>query len=233
MSYPITAPVRFENVTGATLDFNSNVTNNTNSIINFVTVTGGDTLYRAPGATNSLTSLPIGAESFALRSIGGVPEWGIVSSTGAVTHQTLNAIKNNVAQGGIGATPIAITGWGVTTSPAYNNFGSAFNITTGVFTVPATGTYFISANIFLIQSANNGTSRNLDITRNGTPIEYVIQPPPTSNAINYSYQIRKVTTCNSGDTLAIRASRTGGGATLTVPAYSITGATNLNIVRLS
>ena len=233
MSYPITTPVRFENVTGATVDFNSNVTNNTNSIINFVTVTGGDTLYRAPGATNSLTSLPIGAESFALRSIGGVPEWGIVSSTGAVTHQTLNAIKNNVAQGGITGTATTITGWDVTTAPAYTNFGSSFNITTGVFTVPATGTYFISANIFLRQTANNGTSRNLDITRNGTVIELVQVPPPTSTAINFSYQIRKVTTCNSGDTLAIRASRTGGGATLTVPIYSITGATNLNIVRLS
>lgn len=233
MSYPISTPVVFESATGATIDFNSDAINN--KIRNFVAISGGDMLYRATGANNDLTRLPIGTASLALRSIGGIPEWGVVSSTGAVTHQSLCAIKNGTPQTGITGTAVTITGWDITTSPAYNNLGGAFNITTGVFTVPATGTYFISANVFLSQSVNTGTSRNLDITRNGTPIELIlIQPPSTSSPSAFSYQIRKVIQCNSGDTLAVRAYRTGGASTLTVPAYAIgTAPTNLNIVRLS
>jgi hypothetical protein len=234
MTYPITTPVEFESVTGASVNFNSNVTNNTNTITNFVSLSGGDTLYRAAGVNNTLTRLPIGGESLALRSIGGIPEWGIVSSTGAVTFQSFNALKNGSAQGGITTTATTITGWDVTTAPAFNNLGSAFNITTGIFTAPATGTYYIDANIFIQQSANNGTSRNIDIAKNGTPIEMVQTPPPSSNAVNYSYQIRNVTQCNSGDTLVVRAYRVAGGSTLTIPAYAIgTAATNLSIVRLS
>lgn len=234
MSYPITTPVLFENITGATINFNSSVLNNTNSIRNFVSLSGGDTLYRAPGVNNTLTRLPIGAESLALRSIGGIPEWGVVSATGAVTFQSFNALKNGTAQGGITTTPTVITGWDLTTAPAFNNFGTAFNITTGVFTVPATGSYYIKANVFIQQSANNGTSRNVEIARNGVAIEMVQIPPASSNAVNYSYQISKVVLCNSGDTLSIRAYRVGGGATLTIPAYNIaTAATNLSIVRLS
>jgi hypothetical protein len=234
MSYPVTTPVSFENVTGASINFNSNITNNTNSITNFVSTSGGDMLYRAPGANNTLTRLPIGNESLALRSIGGIPSWGIVSSTGAVTFQSFNALKNGTAQGGITTTPTTITGWDLTTAPAYDNLNTAFNITTGVFTAPATGSYYIKANIFISQSANNGTSRNIEITKNGTPIELVQSPPPASTAVNYSYQIGKTTQCNSGDTLSVRVYRVAGSATLTIPAYAIgTAATNLSIVRLS
>jgi hypothetical protein len=231
MAYSSTTPYEFESTTGANINFNS--TSSTNGILNFVCTTAGDILFRATGLSNTLTRLGIGGANTALISSGGVPTWGTVTSTGAVTFQSLSAIKNNVAQGGIGATLTTITGWDVTSAGAFTNIGTAFNITTGVFTVPATGTYSFDATIFMTQTANNGTSRNIALVRNGTIVAYNQSPPPTSNAVGYTYKLSKLLVCNTGDTIVVQANRTAGGATLTVPAYTTTASTFLNITRLS
>lgn len=230
MAYSSTTPYEFESVTGASINFNSNSTSN--SIINFACTTAGDILYRSIGVINSLSRLGIGGTNTALISSGGVPAWGVVTSTGAVTFQSLSAIKNGSSQTGITTTLTTITGWDVSSTGAFTDIGTSFDITNGIFTVPATGTYSFQATIFVQQSSNNGTSRNVALIRNGTIVAYVQSYPPSSNTVGYSYQINKLLTCSSGDTISVQISRTGGNSTLTVPAYTTTTPTFFEVTRI-
>jgi len=150
MSYPISAPVTFEPIAGAELDFQAVV--GQNEITNFVATTAGDMLYRKTGANNYLTRLPIGNPGDVLQPVGGVPAWtsaisNLSQGVFAVTVSGSVAGIPTSQSGGGGANPgvwftlnNTYVTWNDITAPA-NDPDGCFTPATGVYAVPATGTY--------------------------------------------------------------------------------------------
>lgn len=163
MSYPITAPVLFENV-AANSPINFTATGASNKIENFVTTTQGDLLYREAGANNYLTRLPIGVPGDVLvTSPGLVPIWSNTISnlsqgifTATVTG-SVTAVPTSRTGGGdsnvwfqlYGDAPSRFVTWS-TSSPASDpdsRFSLTAGVTYGTFSVPSTGIYTLSAQI--------------------------------------------------------------------------------------
>lgn len=70
-TYPISAPVTFVNTAaGDELDFNADDGTAKNKIIDFVSTTSGDTIYRNAGTENKLNRLPIGSVGDVLTASG-------------------------------------------------------------------------------------------------------------------------------------------------------------------
>lgn len=150
-SFPISSPVEFTTTTaGDTLDFNADgpATAAKSQILDFVVTTKGDILYRADDASNLLEKLSIGTEDQVLQvSSGGIPEWDDVPSVGGASGSFLARATAQIGTVAPGSTWDTIDNAVLTWSEAApgHDAGGLFNPATGVFTVPATGIYDISA----------------------------------------------------------------------------------------
>lgn len=174
-SFPVSTPVTFSGSGGALINFNATGTSGQNKIQNFVTSAKGDLIYCISGANNTLGNLPIGISGGqALVVSNGIPTWSFPTSFGATNYYSLTAIKNGANQtiGGTVVPNVAniITGWDLTTSPAKDNFsGTPFNITSGLFTVPATGGYSFKLHVSFTQSNTANPPRILAIVSSPSP----------------------------------------------------------------
>jgi len=149
-SYPITAPVKFENVNaGDVLDFTANgpTIGTGNRVSNFVVTSSGDMIYRASGGSNYLERLPIGTNGQVLTVSSNLPSWQ--AATIGNINRTFNA--SATVTGGTkidpGTTWVTLTNSIVTwddSTNGNNDSGNMFNTTTGVFTVPEAGIYELS-----------------------------------------------------------------------------------------
>jgi hypothetical protein len=234
MSFPITAPVYYEvGISGAPIDFNA--TGGTSNIIkNFVTTSRGDMIICLTGSsTNQLERLAIGTEGYFLRVVGGIPSWA--------NFDSLTAVKTATQAKPATALPVAsaiITGaWTLTTnaggSQANDSFNPSgpFNTTSGIFTVPATGTYHIIAEIQAIQSVNGGQGRRIAIVQSpspgpGTIVASNIYTPASSTTIANTYSVSSTLNFNSGDTFAIEL------ASATVATLTVQLGSRLSVIRL-
>lgn len=164
MAFTGSAPLIFANTNGGSdfIDFQADgpATNLKNKIKDFVTVTAGDTLYRATGPNNYLERLPIGPAGTVYTSDGTKPIWSTGSISGsavftayvATNTSTIPTSRAGGANPGVwfplaGVTPrVAWT----TTSPGTDPDG-VFSLTPGAtygsFVTPASGIYSFSATI--------------------------------------------------------------------------------------
>lgn len=154
MSYPINAPVDFVNTNnGDTINFEANgpTIGTGNAILNFVTTSVGDMLFRATGGSNVLERLPLGTSGQVLSSNGTVPVWTTpVSGATVFTAYITNTVAGIPTSRTGGANPGSwfplnntYVTWS-TSSPGLVD-GSVFNTDTGVFTAPTDGVYSFDA----------------------------------------------------------------------------------------
>jgi hypothetical protein len=151
-TYNITSPVVFDGV--------SNVNFSSLAITDFVTSAAGDIIYR-PVLNNTLARLPIGVDGTILTATGGLPAW---QPSASASKKSLHAIGNGVANIAVPAvntwTSLVSNPLGSqniiwdTSSFGANDADSMFNTSTGIFTVPTTGIYQLSAAV--VFQANNG-----------------------------------------------------------------------------
>lgn len=155
MSYPINAPINLVNTNGGTdtINFNADgpATNLENKIQNFVVTTAGDLLYRDGGANNYLERLGIGTAGQVLTVVAGLPSWQTSTGTQDVFTAFITAsiagIPTSRAGGASPGTWFNLNNTYVTWSTAApgTDPDAVFTPATGFFTVPATGTYQLSA----------------------------------------------------------------------------------------
>jgi hypothetical protein len=168
------------------------------------------------GTTNQLDRLGIGTAGTYLRSgVNGLPVWQNFDTLTAVKNgtQTLNAVA-------LPNTARIVTGWVLTgnvgNSLANDSFipSGAFNTGTGIFTAPATGTYYVSAELNSTQSNNNGNERVVAIVQNpangatDTIIAVANFAPIASTTIQQMYGVSSIINLNSGDTIGIEFAAT-------------------------
>lgn len=214
-AFPISCPVQFVAGTNTVLEFNAREVDSSNVVQNFVTSATGDLMYAKN--TQTLTRLPIGVAGSTLRTsmVTSLPYWQ--------PFESLVATKSAQTTGYTGATfPFTgaiVTGWQVTSlageAVCHDSFSpsGAFNTTTGIFTAPATGTYFISADVQFSQTSNNGTVRENALVLApspgpGTIIYHGHFPTPTSNSASNQYNLPHLETIielNQNDTVAVEA----------------------------
>lgn len=192
MSYPINAPINMVNTNGGTDEINFNadgpITNLENKILNFVTTTAGDLVYRAAGGNNYLERLGIGTNGQVLTVSGGLPVWSTASGSQSVFTAFVTAsiagIPTSRSGGASPGTWFNLNNTYVTWSDAApgTDPDGVFTPATGLFTVPSTGTYQLSALI----TFDSGTGVNAG---SGLPAA----PLPSGQAVR-QVQIYNVTT---------------------------------------
>lgn len=158
MSYQINAPVTFAHTnTGVpdNIDFQAGGASDTtqNHIVNFVTTTAGDMLYRDV-TSNALERLPVGSNGQVLLSNGTIPVWGsAVSTTSAVFTAYVSASIAGIPTSRTGGTNS--NAWFVlnntyvtwdTTSPG-TDADSVFSVSAGTFTALSAGTYKLNCQV--------------------------------------------------------------------------------------
>lgn len=225
-SYPISTPTVFEtDIAGSTIDFNATGAT-VNVIKNFVTTTRGDMVFCVTGGTtNTLDRIPIGISNSFLKSVGGVPTWSNFDNLRAI-KTTTQAIPQNAAS--LPLTTALITGgWsltnvaGITGGFANDGFDPTgpFNATTGIFTVPATGTYLFTSDILF--SANNGGGQRslafvLSPTGAGAPGQIIgyAEYQPLSVNTQASHHIEASGNFNANDTVGLECKASGRTVTI-------------------
>lgn len=176
MSYPISAPVTFDNTNnGDELDFNaqSGVASQ-NVIKDFVTTTAGDLLYRKDGADNYLERLAIGTEGQLLTVALGLPAWKDDASVGtqAVFHAqvTSSVVAFPTSKTGGAAVDVwnsmtnSYVTWNAVVDP-----DNVFSVANGTFTAPATGIYSLSAQVTVDSGAGTNTGVGMGASVGGGP----------------------------------------------------------------
>ena len=98
--------------------------------------TQGDMLYRDGSGLQRLAKGTAGQE-LRINSGATAPEWYTPAGAGLDCLHVTNEETGNVAQD-------TTTKWVSWETPKVNDFGSAWNGTTGEFTIPTTGSYFIN-----------------------------------------------------------------------------------------
>jgi hypothetical protein len=145
------------------------------------------------------------------------------------THTTGNdalTYVNGSLQAITTATTTTITHW----TAFYDNLGVNFNATTGIFTAPVTGYYFITAGVLFGSTAGVvGADTILTVNNNGTTIATGVGAEEATTASNHTAYVSAVVSMAAGTTLAIQVQQTSG-ATRSLGANA-TG-TYVSIVRL-
>jgi len=98
--------------------------------------TQGDLLYRDGSGLQRLAK-GTAAQELRMNSAANAPEWHTPASSGT------DCLQVYCSQGGT-VTPGSNTQWTAYSTPSKNDFGSAWNSTNGTFTIPTTGSYFMS-----------------------------------------------------------------------------------------
>lgn len=154
-SYPINTPITMVNTNGGTdeIDFNADgpTTNLENKILNFVTTTAGDTLYRATGVNNYLERLAIGTSGQILTVNSGIPSWQTATGSQnvftAFVTSSIAGVPTSRTGGANPGTWFNLNNTYVTWSTASPGTDTdvVFTPATGLYTVPTTGVYQLSA----------------------------------------------------------------------------------------
>lgn len=228
MTYPISTPVIYE-INESSQNINFQATGGTSNVIqNFVTTTRGDMIVcLTGGTTNTLDRIAIGPTNTYLKVIGGIPVWS--------NFDTLKAIKTTTQaiNGSTGPLPLQaaliLGGWSLTnitgTTGGFANDGFSpqgpFDTSSGIFTVPSTGTYYFSSDIRFTQNNANG-SRTFAFVRSptgaGAPgeiIYYKVQQPPagtTAHTVGYE----TIAELNINDRVGIEFIGSRNGANITI-----------------
>lgn len=215
MSYPINAPINLVNTNGGTdtINFNADgpAVNLQNKIENFVVTTAGDLTYRSSGASNYLERLPIGTPGQVLTVVAGLPSWSTGTGTQAVftafVTGSIAGIPTSRAGGASPGTWFNLNNTYVTWSEASpgSDPDGVFTPATGFFTVPATGTYQLSALITFDSGAGVAAGAGLPAA-----------PLPSGTACRQA-QIFNVTTATPLATMVVQNS----GSALNCTAVSI------------
>jgi hypothetical protein len=190
-AYPIDAPVVFQG-TGAVFVSNTGaIVFNRQTVYDFVTSATGATLY--VGASGALAALPIGTPGQQLKVNAGAtaPEWVTPASDGPIFSAFSTGAGTAIA-GSSTWTTLSDTyvGWDMTSGVT----GADFDVSTGEFTVAATGVYEFACSVSF-QGNNSATpglltttpaglaSRQLALKVNGVEVTYATRQaePSISN----------------------------------------------------
>jgi hypothetical protein len=237
-AYPISTPVTFTG--GAVIDFNSA------TIREFANTAGstGALVYR-DGSANMI-ALAIGSASDVLTVTGGVPVWAVPSANAASVLAYGTAAAVGIPTGDTWTT-FANSGtnyitW--STAAPGNDAGSSFNTTTGIYTVPATGIYQVSAMVhYTASNIGAGTivtpptgtaSRQLRIFKsNAAPFTVALSTRQAEASISnptYVYIPGTNISLTAADTLVLQG-RQDSGSALTLDV--VQGQTYFSVHRVS
>lgn len=155
--------------------------------------TAGDIIYE--NSTPTPARLPIGTSGQVLTVSGGLPSWQ--NPTSSVSVNARYTIASQVSHTG--------NIYNVTFGTQTFDSNSAYNTTTGVYTVPASssGIYDIKANIYITYSYTNNEPLAVVININGTVYSENITNFPTTNAIVESFSVADIAHLNAGDTVSV------------------------------
>lgn len=139
---------------------------------------------------------------------------GTTPAAGAFT--TLNAsgndailVQNTSGQSIPDSTVTVVTGW----TSVFNRNGANFNTSTGVFTAPATGYYFINARIGYQSAASVvGGQYVAQIFANGSVVAAGLLTAETTQSVLRSVSVSALVSLTAGQTVTIRAFQNQGGA---------------------
>jgi hypothetical protein len=222
-AYPISAPAEFLNTNAGTdyIFFNASdgLASTENKIRDFVTSTAGDLIVRPVGADNDLDRLAIGTAGQILTVVGGMPTWANAMVTiSATTTFTASATTSGTLTLPSSSTWSTVSSslvlWDTSTG-GNNDDGLMFDTTTGIWTVPVTGTYSFSAcATFAGNNTGTGTgfggrravreARIYNLTSNIT----MIGNSKNANSFNGNPNVIELATVRkeltAGDTLALQ-----------------------------
>lgn len=175
------------------------------------TVTGNETVggtITATGGINiptgaNLTGMPLSILSAAAGMDDGEAGQLVNSPTVAcfATNSTQPSIPNNAFT--------TVTGWGgVSFNP-----GGGFNGTTGLYTVPQGGYYYVSVScLFNNATWVNGQQWQSCIIQNGSQIAAFNVNCTTTGGFSTSLPVTAIVQCKAGDTIGLQAYQNSGGA---------------------
>lgn len=163
--------------------------------------TAGDMIYG--GTAGAPTRLPIGTAGQALTVSGGNPTWASIAQT-PVAAMAQNSSTQSLANN----TTVIITGW----TNTHDSSGGAWVPATGVFTAPAAGWYFVSAQAQLGSAAwTAGSYAYIAIVVNG--VELIAGQHRIEAAIN-TYELTPVVASvvylNKNDTVSAGVQQSSG-----------------------
>lgn len=219
-AYPISAPVDFVNGSNTVLDFNAPAGDGQNLIRNFITKDAGDLILQT-GATSELDRLSVPVDTTKTYHLsvpvgGGLPQWAAISSTGSFSAHVSASVAGITASNTW--TTLSSTNVTWSTSSPSTDADSAFSATTGLFTVPETGKYAISAGT-CFQANNTGNASTLTTAPTGrasrqariynvtstTALSISIKQAEASSHNLTSVEIpTKLVTLTAGDTIALQ-----------------------------
>jgi hypothetical protein len=81
---------------------------------------------------------------------------------------------------------------------------NAYNSSTGVYTIPTSGTYNVSAAFCYTDSNTSVVSRNVSVYQNGVAVLTYAKETPGAASAAVSYPVNGLISCNAGDTIAIK-----------------------------
>jgi hypothetical protein len=192
---------------------------NCNATINALTL-GGAT-FAAPGpigststSTGAFSSISTPSATIGGGTINATTIGATSASTGAFT--TLGASGNDAlfyqttnAQSFTSGTPANVTTW----TKVFDRVNANFNASTGVFTAPATGFYFVTAQLAF--SANTGavnTRGQISIVANGVTVAVGPYTRQTATSTEMTPQISALVNLTAGQTLVVQGNQNTGGA---------------------
>ena len=145
--------------------------------------TQGDVLYRDG---SGLQRLAKGTANQELRMNSGAtaPEWFTPAGAGLDSLYVVNTASSSVSSG-------AHTKWTSWSTPLKNDFGSAWNSTSGEFTIPTTGSYFVNCYMGSGHHSNSSRYRASEV--------YVDGSEPSEGAEGYLNSMTRVTANSTQD----------------------------------